>query len=610
MKNIALLLAIIFAANLYAGAPLGVSGQGQTSNQYPSVLKLPNNLVTNIGSGQSLLENGNKNILSNPSFENSSTSWTVTGLGFAETSVVIDGKLSWLASPSASTFSVVQSSTLYAAQFADGVQGLAMVRVKTSVAGIKVCSVQAGTVSTTNCVTHSGSGKWELLKVPFILGATSNGISIATSASSTGNVYIDDAFVGAVDLKQDYNIATNWVSYTPNFAGFGTPTSVSFQSRRVGDTLEVRGSFLTGTNTAVAASITLGYNGVNANVTADTAKAPAGQVLGHGITNAAASTTYFGNLAVIAQSGSVVALGARSSTAVESSSANGNAIIGSGGFISVFFSVPISGWVSNGSVYNSTNADTSMVSFTPTLTNFGPATPSLTYRRDGQFLVISGYITFGGAATGIYAFSVPTTFNGQAITPNLPLGVIPEGVVKVLQNSSGQTYVGLPRYDSVNNRIDFLGDNGRGFWGATVPLTAVASDFVVVYVRIPIVGWDKSNVIIGQFSEVVTSSGSNGVDVQSVTFGSSADCSTVCSTGTCTICRRSGTKITSVTWSSAGNYLLNGIDGNKYTCTAIGDNLSTVTPLEHPVTAQSTSYALIAGPYNMRFVSVNCIGTP
>lgn len=63
-------------------------------------------------------------------------------------------------------------------------------------------------------------------------------------------------------------IITNWVTYTPVLTGFGVATNVSFWSRRVGDTLEIQGFFTAGSTTAVAATISMGFNGTSGNVAA------------------------------------------------------------------------------------------------------------------------------------------------------------------------------------------------------------------------------------------------------------------------------------------------------------------------------------------------------
>jgi len=52
-------------------------------------------------------------------------------------------------------------------------------------------------------------------------------------------------------------IPSKWTSYTPTFTGLGTPTLVSFFWRRVGEEIEVRGSFNQGTSTAATATIGL-----------------------------------------------------------------------------------------------------------------------------------------------------------------------------------------------------------------------------------------------------------------------------------------------------------------------------------------------------------------
>jgi len=198
-----------------------ISGKAQNLSAITlEEMQVPNNLLTATDTNKYLNETGNKNILVNPSFEHSTadSSWTNDGteVGVVEPTTIIDGLKSLKFLPSAETINLVQSSTLYQANFADGVQGLAMVRIKSDIA-LTVCAVQAGTVSTTDCVTTATDSKWGLYKIPFILGATSNGISIV-SASATGTVYIDDAFVGAVDVtvngflsQQSYSIkqATN-----------------------------------------------------------------------------------------------------------------------------------------------------------------------------------------------------------------------------------------------------------------------------------------------------------------------------------------------------------------------------------------------------------------
>jgi hypothetical protein len=231
LKNlITLLVATVMALNAEAAYnPTSIKGQGDSSSVLTSNLQVPNKLSTLVAAGTNLIETGNTNILANPGLEHSTatTSWTTTnGTAAVESTIVIEGKQSLKITATAQTPTLIQDSTLYAAQFTDGVQGLAFARVKTSLSGIQVCSRSAGVTSTTSCVTHSGSGKWELLKVPFVLGGTSNGIAITSAANVTGNIYVDSAFVGAVDLKVDSSQVATQTAYLSagTFVGNSTIT--------------------------------------------------------------------------------------------------------------------------------------------------------------------------------------------------------------------------------------------------------------------------------------------------------------------------------------------------------------------------------------------------
>ena len=103
--------------------------------------------------------------------------------------------------------------------------------------------------------------------------AFNNQIEQTVLSGTTGS----GAFVGSVSAAltgsptlNAYALApvTPWVAYTPTFTAFGTPTNIEFWSRRVGDTLEVRGRFRAGTTSGVLeARISLGVNGVDSNVT-------------------------------------------------------------------------------------------------------------------------------------------------------------------------------------------------------------------------------------------------------------------------------------------------------------------------------------------------------
>ena len=160
----------------------------------------------------------------------------------------------------------------------------------------------------------------------------------------------------------------DFVPFTPSFNGFGTPSAVSFKSRRVGDCLHVLGYVTIGTPTAVTVQIALGYKGVSGNVTIDPTKVPGspGYIVG-----AAAQTYtnagYFG-LDVLAFGGNpFVYLGAQTSTASQSGV---NTATGSnfpvGATVTVEFMVPIQGWSSN--VQQSSDSDQRIIAAKVNLT--------------------------------------------------------------------------------------------------------------------------------------------------------------------------------------------------------------------------------------------------
>lgn len=231
----------------------------------------------------------------------------------------------------------------------------------------------------------------------------------ANATSGAVTLYFDDFFLGPQTAPIG-PVVTDWLSYTPTFAGFGTPSSVSFKSRRVGDSLEVWGAFVSGTATAVAGTFTLGYNGANNNVTADTSKFASGTVLiGHGNATAS-STTYFGLDVLYVASTNLMGFGLQTSTANSATMANGNVLANGTQFV-FYAKVPIAGWSSN--VQMSNDTDTRVVAATlsgssTSITSSGATIVPTTVLKDthGAFssstytVPVSGFYQFNGFITG------------------------------------------------------------------------------------------------------------------------------------------------------------------------------------------------------------------
>lgn len=494
MKFITFLFTVFFWFNAVAVAPYGFKGQQQSQTLYSNVLQGQNNLVTNMGGINALLETGNKNILTNPSFEHAtfSTGWTNSAGTFTQdTSVEIDGLKAASLVLSSQSMALHQDSTLYASQFADGVQGLASVRVKTSVSGIKVCAKQAGVTVTSLCVDVQANGKWGLYKVPFILGATSNGISINSNGTSvTGTVYIDDAFVGATDLKQEASFITTQSSYlqqTSNFAGATITGALTTSSGS--------GNYSYNSATGIYTALKSGIVNISATLTSNGSTVTAGvyknSTLMSGDTSGAAAT-----FVTSASSEFEVVPGDTFKVTNES----GN--ISNAQRISVSFLNAV-----QSSTYSSTNADTDWASCGHTaasFTGFGTPTAIETQcKRQGSDLLMKGKFT-GGTPTAVEArLSLPVwngvqlVSAGSSIIPSIQIA----GFARQSSASAGY-FIDTTLIETSVSYVTF-GQATTGTNGVTKltgNLILGAGNTMIINARIPIAGWQNSNIIIGQFN--------------------------------------------------------------------------------------------------------------
>lgn len=307
----------------FVNPKVNIGTDTQTATLYEEI-DLPNNQRTAVSATKVRLETGDKNILINPSFEHGSTvfGWTDVGTETisVDNNIYHDGVAAAKFSPASESIDLSQSSALYATNFADGVQCLASVRIKSGLTAgtLSVCAVQAGTVSTTYCVTVNNDDKWGLYKVPFLCGGTSNGISIAGS-SLTGTVYVDDAYVGAPDLIQDSTIVGPWRTFTPTGA-WSTNTSYTGRYRQVGQNIEVQVSVATsGAPTAASLSINLpsGFT-IDTTKMSGTPSANATGIFGVGVATDAGTNSY--PVMALYNSTTSVILGAYNAAAAASAS--------------------------------------------------------------------------------------------------------------------------------------------------------------------------------------------------------------------------------------------------------------------------------------------------
>lgn len=274
----------------------------------------------------------------------SNTSWTTNGTVYASASALL----------STATGSASQTLTSNGSGSPPTYQFPAVTAQTTTYAVLTTDStiLASGSAFTITLPTAIGvTGKQYTIKKTD--ASLSNQITIATTSSQT----IDGVTTRKVSTQfeqftvvsdgANWNVVSHtypsaWVAYTPTLTGFGTVTGTAFLSRRVGDSLEIQGTFTTGTTAGVAATVTLGYGGTNANVTTDATVISASLVgvAGYGTVN----TVLFDGGILATPSSGTLAFSRASSTTSILSAAQGSAVNGNTQPTAMNALVKISGW--------------------------------------------------------------------------------------------------------------------------------------------------------------------------------------------------------------------------------------------------------------------------
>tara|TARA_R110000868_G_scaffold112993_8_gene303718 strand:+ start:113 stop:730 length:618 start_codon:yes stop_codon:yes gene_type:complete len=167
-------------------------------------------------------------------------------------------------------------------------------------------------------------------------GTTSTGAHQSIASVGTSGQVLTSNGAGALPTFQ--SIITDWVAYTPTFTGFGTVSNIQIWSRRVGDTLHIRGRFETGTPTAVEAQMTLGYAGTNSNVTSSSTKITSIQLAGMIVFG---SASFISNTLIESNKG-YITFGYQTNSTSGLTKQTGSGITGAGVVFAIMAEVPIS----------------------------------------------------------------------------------------------------------------------------------------------------------------------------------------------------------------------------------------------------------------------------
>lgn len=306
----------------------------------------------------------------------------------------------------------------------------------------------------------------------------------ASTASIRACIYNVNATAGAdIVLFDEFKISrkgiaqgdtiTNWVQYTPTFTGMGTTSSVSMYSRRFGDSLEVQGQFDVGTATATQAQMTLGYNGINANVFTSTSKIAG--IVGVGQANNP-STTNFQSIYILASNGSNYILfnNSTSTNGYNGTGLNGNTVFTGANFASIHFFVPIQGWSANTS--QSSDLDNRLITTTYVLTTGAAVASNAVIKMDtlvtdktASYSTSTGLFT--APVTGSYILSLFCNSNTMPASTYLMINGVKKTYFFTMATAgyvtSGSTTVPLNQNDTVGFYTDtggtFGGSGGSGF---------------------------------------------------------------------------------------------------------------------------------------------------
>lgn len=178
-----------------ANAALNALLPSQTSNAAKALITDGTN--TSWGTVASSGGSGAANYLTNSGFEAGTGSWSYNAVSTAsEVTNFIEGVKSLKLSYAAQSGSAVQAVSTAVQYYGTNME--ASCWIKTSLTTIQVCSLSGGNEQ--QCVDAPGDSKWHQVISTLIgpdNGSGSNaGIKIKSTASTTGDVYVDDCYVG------------------------------------------------------------------------------------------------------------------------------------------------------------------------------------------------------------------------------------------------------------------------------------------------------------------------------------------------------------------------------------------------------------------------------
>lgn len=299
---------------------------------------------------------GFQNLLVNPSFDNTTfnTNWTTATITSAASTGTLapgQGAQSAQLTYTNQIGSVYQLVTPPTGVQTSGVNLEAFAWVNTTISTMQVCALANGT--TASCTNVPATGTWQPVAVNFAgpPNGQTVGIAIQSPSTATGTAWVDGAYVGiAGNLGTGTNMADWSNSLSITYDNQGTVTNNTVYTRRVGDSLQVQGSYVVGAPVAATYAIDLpsGYS-------IDTTKYGAAQQVLGVITRTSGTAGYptaTNGPVPLFYDGSTTGkiFMAYNNTQGSLTKCTGNCF-SSSDLISYNFTVPILGWTSNNVAY-------------------------------------------------------------------------------------------------------------------------------------------------------------------------------------------------------------------------------------------------------------------
>ncbi len=472
-----------------------ISGKaGENTSVTLEEVQTPHNQLTETETNKHNIETGNPNKLTNPSFEHLTD-------GFGWSTSVTSTATATITTESPSHFKEGNKSGILTCEGgASGgtclfyqdvpsieIQGLVKALLQADASGVKFYTRVNGSNNLSKDVGTISS----LYKIPQVMGDTTTGIGVevTVSASQTINVKIDEAFVGAQNLLTEVTTCDG--------------------------SLECETEFKTNvTNDSIVGNVTIDDEGDKwissiSSSTLDT-KAARRFTFKAGVFNEAPgcrvqSSTFFGAIPDVSATSSYVDVSFVNSSGVER-------------YPDFFLECSKTGTdyqkaraTSPG--FSTTNADTDWQSCghtTSDFTGFGTVTNIETQcKRQGSDLLMRGRFTSGAAAAT--EARVALRFKGQALSSQgastIPaLQMIGSGGRSDAQNSYSILIEPSVSYFTIGQ----YGDGTRfALTKQNANILAGSGTVFSFFARIPIEGWENSNVIIASLEEVPTVPGLN-----------------------------------------------------------------------------------------------------